>query len=65
MVVRTNISSGSVPKKCVWKRVFRYTKSDMEIFSATRRGVLFIFLCYSLHSGNNSRSRSIRGTGLR
>lgn len=39
MVVRTNISSGSVPKKCVWKRVFRYTKSDMEIFSETRRGV--------------------------
>ena len=55
-------------KKCVCAgafRFFRYANIAILGFRTTRRGVLFFFLCYSLHSGNKSRSRSIRGTGLR
>ena len=46
-------------------QILQICKYSDSWFRTTRRGVLFLFLCYSLHSGNNSRSRSIRGTGLR
>ena len=46
-------------------QILQICKYSDSWFRTTRRGVLFFFLCYSLHSGNKSRSRSIRGTGLR
>lgn len=54
-------------KVCLGRRlqILQICKYSDSWFRTTRRGVLFFFLCYSLHSGNKSRSRSIRGTGLR
>ena len=54
-------------KVCLCRRlqILQICKYSDSWFRTTRRGVLFLFLCYSLHSGNKSRSRSIRGTGLR
>ena len=54
-------------KVCLGRRlqILQICKYSDSWFRTTRRGVLFLFLCYSLHSGNKTRSRSIRGTGLR